>query len=189
MVHVILSYPSCNARDVSTRNRNYYRQSHPLCLLSVYLTQPHETRSPRPSPSVFIKYRRWEVAGNEAIIRDPFISMHMLLYTDIIFAKCLEVRQEVLYFSILSYTSKSISTCIAKPSSLLVLTCWLSLRTLQSNCEHQPGHQYQFPTHHVDLQLQSATSDSCTNATKRVCSLCSYQNTAILKVTLCHINK
>ena len=45
-----------------------------------------------------------------------------------------------------------------KPSLLLVLTCWWSLGILQSHCDHQPDHQCQFLTHHVDLQLPSVTS-------------------------------
>jgi len=50
----------CNTKDWSIQNRNCYDQTQ-LCLLSVYLTSLHVTRSPRPPPSVLPYCQRLEV--------------------------------------------------------------------------------------------------------------------------------
>jgi len=39
----------------------------PMCLLSVYLTSPHVTRSPRPSPSIFAYCKRSKTGGRNGL--------------------------------------------------------------------------------------------------------------------------
>ena len=96
-VHKAASIPFVvhDARDGSMQNRdcysNYSQALPPVCLPSVYLTLPHMTRSPRPSPSAFAycKYWRWErtrmrlsLTHDDTIADDMDSTLLWLMVTD-----------------------------------------------------------------------------------------------------------